>query len=253
MRHAIRLVVVVAAGVCATAASASIRGELIRIGSNLATAVALDPADFLFDIHLNAEDRTPLPIDRNWQVGTNLFPALLPFTELNLSAKGKLHREHAGWPQIDVSVGGWDSIAGSVASSMVDDFSGGLFGYHAGISAAVTLDPRLRVFGGYEFSQMRVNVSVDFKDNVTDSGTGFDVQNSFSKLNTGKTEHFLFAGGEVLRSARKRLVAEVGYGVVSNKLIARITWASKNFDTGFAFYPEGAWVLWPLWNFQVRF
>ncbi|MEK7474974.1 MAG: hypothetical protein AAB152_04985 [Candidatus Coatesbacteria bacterium] len=253
MNHVIRALSLCFAVVWASAAPASIKNELIRIGEAVLTKIALDPADFLFDIHLNAEDRTPLPIDKDGQVGMNVFPALIPFTEVNLSGKAKLHREHAGWPQIDINFGGWNSIAGMVASGMVEDFKGGLYGYHGGISAAVSADPRLRLFGGYEFSQMRVDVTVNFKDSSTSTGTGFDLQNSLSHLNVGKTEHFLFAGAEVLRSARKRLVAEVGYGVVSNKLMARLTWSSKNFDSGFVFFPESAWVLWPVWNFQVRF
>jgi len=253
MRHLARGLVLCLVAAWAAGVSASVRDEAIKVLSDAATQIALDPADFFFDLHLNTEDRTPLPIDKDWQVGTNILPGTLPFAELNLSGKGKLHREHGGWPQIEVGAGGWYSVAGGIVSSQVDDFSGNLFGYHGGISFSLSADPRLRIFGGYEFSQMRVNVSVDFEDEVTNSGTGFDIQNSFSHLNTGKTEHFLFAGAEVLRSARKRLVTEIGYGVVGNKLVARLTWSSKNFDSGFAFYPEGAWVVWPFWTFQVRF
>jgi hypothetical protein len=236
------------------AARASFSTDLERIGTDLATRIVLDPLDFLYDLHLTTEDRTPLPVDRRFQVGTNLFPNLVPFTQFALSGKGRLHREHGSWPQVDLRLGGWYFIGGAIVSSAVKEFTGSLFGYHAGLSAAVTVDPRLRVFGGYEFSQLRANVDIEFDpDSGTNSGTGFDLQNAFSSLHAGRADHFLFVGGEVLRTPVKRLVAEAGWGLVNRKLIARITWASRNFDTGFAFYPEGAWALWPVWNFQVRF
>jgi hypothetical protein len=237
----------------AAVASASVKDEFIRIGEDVGTKIALDPADFLFDIHLTSEDHTPLPIDKDFEVTTNLFPSFIPFTELGAEFKAKLKREHGGWPQIDMNLGGWDSIAGSVISGQVKDFKGTLWGLHGGLLATGSVDPRLRLFGGYEFSQMRVDIAVTFNNTKTNSGTGFDLQNSFSKVNVGKTEHFLVAGAEVLRTTKKRLVAEIDYGVVSNKLVAKLTWASRSFDTGIAFYPESAWVLWPIWNFQVRF
>jgi hypothetical protein len=253
MRRVASVLALCAALLAAAGASADIRDEFIRIGESVATKVAVDPADFLYDIHLASEDRTPLPIDKDWQIGTNIFPGIIPFTEVSLGVKSKVKGEHGGWPQIDLNAGGWDSIASSVVGNYVEDFKGNLWGLRAGVSGSVSLDPRLRLFAGYEFSQMRVDVNIKFKDMNTKTGLELRVLQALSNLHVGKTEHFVFTGAEVLRTARKRIVAEVGYGVVHNKLLARLTWASRSFDTGFAFYPEGAWVLWPIWNFQVRF
>lgn len=233
----------------AAAARADLAGEFKRIGLDIGTQIATDPADFLFDTHLNSEDRTPLPVDKSWQLGTNIFPALLPFGRLGLDGKTRLHREHGDWPQIQIGWGYWNFLPAGIASTTEFDIS--LSGWHLGVQAAVSVDPRLRLFLGYEFSQMRVDADIKF-DTAGKTGTDLNVMNAFSSLHTGKTEHFLFMGGELLRSPTKRLVAELGYGLVSSKLIARITWASKYFDNGISFYPEGAFAFWPFWNFQVR-
>jgi hypothetical protein len=255
-----RLSICLFAGLVAAAAAPASAKDFVTKLTDQAIKFGIDeafrvfkagPVDFLYDIHLNAEDRTPLPIDKDWQVGTNLAPNTLPFAELNLSGKTKLHREHAGWPQVDVNLGGWYSVAGPVLNSVVKDFKGQLYGIHGGILAAASADPRLRVFAGYEFSQMRTDMDITWKPATDPVVAAWELV--FQTVHGGVTEHFLFAGAEVLRTSRKRLVAEIGYGVVHNKLVARLTWASKNFDTGFAFYPEGAWVVWPVWNFQVRF
>lgn len=231
-------------------ASADLADEFKRIGLDIATQIATDPADFLFDTHLSSEDRTPLPVDKSWQLGMNIFPALLPFGRLGIDGKTRVKREHGGWPQLQLGWGYWNFIPSSALPA--DDFSAVLHGWHAGLQAAVSVDPRLRLFAGYEITQMRVDVDLNL-DTAGQTGTELNLSNSFSSLHTGKTEHFLFMGGEMLRSPTKRLIAELGYGIVSSKLIARITWASKYFDNGLSFYPEGAFAFWPFWNFQVRF
>lgn len=238
------------ASLAPVAARGSLGDRLKSAALEIGTEIALDPADFLFDLHLNTQDRTPLPMGNTFQVSMPLLPSLLPLGQLGLSGKARLHREHGSWPQIDLLLGGWDHLA----SLFVPEVA--IYGYHVGLNVAHSVDPRLRLFAGYEFTQLRVNVDLDFDDQQQVSGpvTSIgDFQDSFSTLNVGKVEHFLFAGSELLRTPVKRLVAEVGYGVVNQKLVMRLTWVSKRFDTGLSLYPEGAWVLWPFMNFQVRF
>jgi len=71
-------------------------------------------------------------------------------------------------------------------------------------------------------------------------------------IKIGLSEHFFYAGAEMMRTAEKKIAVEMGYGLTKSKLIARITWIRKNFDTSLAFYPESAWALWPLVNVQWR-
>src|SRR5690349_18615337 len=99
---AVWLAVLFACAAVARPATAGIK----EMGEDIATQIILDPADFLYDIQLTNEDRTPLPVNKFMSLGFNVFPNLLPFTELGLDGKARLHREHGGWPQIDLRFGG---------------------------------------------------------------------------------------------------------------------------------------------------
>ncbi len=241
---------------CALGAAGPVRADVgtdfKKIGEDMAAQIILNPSEFLYDIQMTTEDRTPLPGNRVFSFGTNIFPNLLPFTELSGETKTRLHREHGGWPQVDLHLGAWDLLAGSLIPK--GNFEGSIWGIHGGLSAGFSLDPRLRAFFGYQFSSMFANFHITpDSSSSSNTGTGFDVANSLENINTGRMEHYMYIGGEMFRSPTKRLVAELGFGLVKNKLVMRLTWASRNFDTGLAFYPEGAWVLWPFANFQVRF
>ncbi len=222
----------------------------------MVTQIATNPSEFLYDISQTTEDRTPLPGNRDFSFGTNMFPNLLPFTELSGETKVRVHREHGGWPQVDTHVGGWKLLLASLLPK--DTIEGSLWGIHGGLSACYSLDPRLRIFAGYQASAMFADIITHLTPPTT-TGTAesaFDtaaLYSSLENIHTGRVEHFMYVGGEMFRTPSKRLVAELGYGLVKNKLTMRLTWASRNFDTGLSFYPEGAWVLWPFANFQVRF
>lgn len=241
--------------VAPAAGFATVGERLESAGLEMATQVATDPVSFLFDMHLNSQDRTPLPVGKAWQIGLPFFPNLLPFASLGLGGKGQVHREHGGWPQIDIFGGGWDSIPLMAVSST--EFDGVLYGYHLGFVVTESLDPQMRIFAGYEFTQMRVDLDFAMGDDEPVDPAdiqGFDdFQDSFEKIRAANTEHFLFAGTELLRTPTKRFVAEVGYGIVNAKTIFRLTWSSKTWDTGLAFYPEAAWIIWPQAHIQVRF
>jgi hypothetical protein len=234
----------------------AVKDQFVSAGTDIATKIATDPGSFLFDIHLNAEDQSPLPVGKVFSWSTNIFPNLIPFGELGLELKGQVHREHGNWPQIDVFGGGWDSLAVSIVNgaSGSTDFSGSLIGYHAGFVVTESLHPRLRVFGGYEYTSIRANVSFGSGGLTSSGGSGtFSALDTLSSVNVGVSEHFLFTGAELFRTPTKRLNAEVGYGLVAKHLVLRMIWASPHFDTSLNFYPEGAWTLWPVMNFQWRY
>lgn len=236
--------------------AASVGDQLTEMGIRTGQAIVTDPGDFLFDIHLNNQDRAPLPVGKIGQVGLNLFPNLLPWTEAGLSLKGRALREHGGLPQVDIIGGAWKSILSMAVKS--DSFASSLWGGHAGFTVSESLHPRLRLFGGYEYTWMRADIDIKDDTSGTSAATStgdFDFMEELKKndISVVKAEHFLFAGAELLRTPKHRLVSEMGYGVMTRKLIIKVTWASRSFDTGFSFYPEGAWTLWPFMNFQVRF
>lgn len=246
---------VVALGCLAAPARSDLKSQFTSWGTNIATGIATDPALFLFDLHLNAEDQSPLPVGKVFSWSTNLFPSLIPFGELGLEMKGQAHREHGLWPQIDVFAGGWDSVAIALANggSGATEFSGSLVGFHAGFVVAKSLQPLLRVFGGYEFSQLRADVQFGGSGLSTGGGGTFSALNTITGVTSGIAEHFLFAGAEVFRTPEKHFNAEVGYGVVGKHLMLRMIWASPHFDTALNFFPESAWALWPSINFQWRY
>ena len=236
--------------------AASVGDQFTTMGIRTGQAIVTDPGDFLFDIHLNNQDRSPLPVGKIGQVGLNIFPNLLPWTELGLSLKGRALREHGPLPQVDILGGAWKSIATMMIPA--DEVKSSLWGGHAGLTVSESLHPRFRLFGGYEYTWMRVDIAIKDKtsDTSTTSSSGdFDFMKEIKKNDIViiKNEHFLFAGAELLRTPKKRLISELGYGLLSRKMVIRLTWASRSFDTGLSFYPEGAWTLWPFMNFQVRF
>ena len=124
-----------------------------------------------------------------------------------------------------------------------------------------SLDPRLRVFAGYEYSAMRFDITglqELTKDDSASSATDFSGSDLLGSsipdaFHVGKTEHYLIVGSELLRTPVKRLAAHIGYGMTSNRFVLRLTWESRFFDTGLAFYPDGTLIFSPLMNFQVRF
>ncbi|MEK7764639.1 MAG: hypothetical protein AAB368_00240, partial [bacterium] len=154
----------------------------------------------------------------------------------------------------------WNSLPVLIAGSALTA-KPSLYGYNAGITVSETIDPRLRVFAGYEYSAMRFKLEGIHDMIEGDSGSSStDLSDSFSLANTvpdafnvGKTEHYIIIGSELLRTPTKRLAAHIGYGVTSNRFVLRLMWESKWINSGLAFYPDGTLIFSPLMNFQVRF
>lgn len=233
---------------------ASFESSLQSVGAK----IVADLPTFLYDnFHECTTNMSPLYTGRRYEVSTNLFPSTLPWLELNMAGKAQVKREHGYWPQIDVLAGGWTSLIASLVPTDTgdegedEDLKPSLFGYNFGIIVTESLDPRLRLFFGYDYSQMRVKVDLsDVKDEEEDDGWDFIPD----KIDVGKGEHYLLMGAELLRTPQKRLVTQIGYGLASNRFSARLMWCSKRFDTGLIFFPEGyPLIVWPVMNLQVRF
>jgi len=212
----------------------------------IGTGIISDPASFLYDLHQNMEDVTPSGVGRRLEFGTTLFPSFMPLAMLNGNAKYQVLREHGGIPQVDILGGGWTSLI----TKFVPDVKVDWWGWNLGFLVSGTVDPRMRLFGGYEYSQMRA--SWDLKGKIKASSGLLDM----SSLNTGdigKAEHILTIGSEVLRGQDKLLVAQLGFGVTTQRLSARLTWKGNVFDSGITFYPEGSWVIWPFEAYRLKF
>jgi len=215
----------------------------------IGTSIVSDPASFLYDLHQNMEDLTPSGVGRRLEFGTTLFPSFMPMAMLNGNAKVQALREHGGIPQVDILGGGWTSLI----TKFVPDITVDWWGWNLGVLVTGTIDPRMRIFGGYEFSQMRASWDLKGKIKASSSvSSGLDM----TSLNTGdigKTEHILTIGSEVLRGQDKLLVAQIGFGVTTQRLAARLTWKGNVFDSGITFYPEGSWVIWPFEAYRLKF
>jgi hypothetical protein len=152
------------------------------------------------------------------------------------------------WPQIDLRGAYWNSLPALLLGS---SHHAVLNGYNAGFTVSESLDPRLRVFAGYEYSAMRFNID-GVHQLLSLSATDFLSSLLPDAIHVGKTEHYILIGSELLRTPVKRLAAHIGYGVTSNRFVLRLTWESKWFNTGLAFYPDGVIPVSALMNFQVR-
>jgi hypothetical protein len=214
----------------------------------IGTGIVSDPAGFLYDLHQNMEDVTPSGVGRHVEFGTCLFPSFMPMAMLNGNAKVQVLREHGGIPQLDLLGGGWTSLI----TKFVPDITVDWWGWNLGFLVSATVDPRMRLFGGYEYSQMRA--SWDLKGKIkADSKSGALDMTSLNTGDVGKTEHILTIGSEVLRGQDKLLVAQLGFGLTTQRLSARLTWKGNVFDSGITFYPEGSWVLWPFEAYRLKF
>ncbi len=232
----------------AAAGALSLTDRMIGI----ATDIAADPASFLYDLHQNNEDFTPVTPGRFVEGGMNLFPTFLPLAMLNGNLKVRLLKEHGGLPQIDLLGGGWSDMA----AWFIPGTKVGWWGWNLGAIVSGSIDPRMRVFGGYEYSQMRADLELGDKidaGSMFGSLEGLPDLSTLNSIHVGKREHYLVLGAELLRSSDKYLVAQMSYGLAGQRLAARLTWKGKGFNTGIAFYPEGSWVIWPFESFTVRF
>ena len=217
-------------------------------GIGIGTGIISDPAAFLFDLHQVMEDVTPSGVGRRVEFGTCLFPSFMPLAMLIGNAKVQVLREHGGIPQVDILGGGWTSLI----TKFIPDITVDWWGWNAGILVTGTVDPRMRLFGGYEYSTMKAGWDLKGQIKPSTGASALDMS-TLNTGNVGKVEHILTIGSEVLRGQDKFLVAQLGLGLTTQRLSARLTWKGNIFDSGITFYPEGSWVLWPFEAYRLKF
>lgn len=213
-------------------------------GKAIALEIATNPGGFFYDLHQLSESVIPTRTGRRLSIGTQIIPAILPFTMANISGRLNLISEHASSsiPQVEVFGG----ISKLMALNYVDteETEGAVNGKHYGVSLVYSAHPKARIQVGYQISELTGKVT--FKKKPIDIfGT------SLSQITVGIRESFILMGAELLRGERRYFFTQMGLGLDSSKIIARIMYAGRVFDWGFTVMPESPLVIYP--NFALRF
>lgn len=216
--------------------------ELINLGLKFLD----NPGDFFFNIHANSEDYSPVPADRNGTIRFNLFPALLPFTWVNLTGKAKLFNEQKILPQIDLIGQYGDMFALRFVSGDVEPaFSD----YSIGTVFTKSATDETKLYCGVKYSNVSMNVKLS-----SSSAIEFG-EFRVSELNFKVADTFIFTGLVHQKDINKpsRLIVQMGYGFKYKKITSRIMVSKKHLDMGLDIYPEGLFVIHPFvayhWNF----
>ncbi|MFC1522800.1 hypothetical protein ACFL6Y_10365 [Elusimicrobiota bacterium] len=216
--------------------------DVVNKLKSVATEIATNPGGFLYDLHQMTESLAPTRTGRRLTINSQLMPSLFPFTFANVSGRFNVFNEHGGGiPQMEV-FGGYSKM---VALEFVDTDSteGTVQGYHAGISIVDSIHPKARVQFGYQRSLLSGKAT--FKKKPIDVyGT------SLSSIKVNIQEDFFIAGAEILRGNRKYMFTQMGFGLESSKIFARIVWVGRVWDWGLAVYPEGSLVVYPTLGFK---
>ncbi|MBI4057184.1 MAG: hypothetical protein HY399_06505 [Elusimicrobia bacterium] len=228
-----------------TQATFSLKGKLIQmVGEILA-----NPAAFFYDFQQDLEATHPLPPGKSLGFQINAFPSFIPFTYGNLSTKIRLHPEGRwtpGLPQFDLIGGYWNMVIAKVAADSSDDVKEANFqGYYGGLVATSSLEPRVRLFWGYKFAQLRADLELNEAVDI--------VSTPVSSFKSGLRDHFFFAGIEHPTGIDKTWILQLGYGLQNQIISSKVSWMSKHWEFGLNIYPESPLVLHPVVNYHLNF
>ena len=205
-----------------------------------------NPGDFLFNLHSDNCDFTPVLKNRHGTIRTNFYPTTFPATWLNLSVKVKILSD-GGFapyvPQVDL-VGEYGKMiaidmaasSGDVESSS-DSVKPGLGDIGYGILITKSVTEKTRIYGGLRFSDAALNVK--FGEAMDLGGT------TLSEINVGVKDTLIVTGIENQIGEKKYVVAHFSYSSNQKKIVSRIGWYSKHLELGFNIYPEGFMVMHP--------
>ncbi|MBI4064391.1 MAG: hypothetical protein HY401_08850 [Elusimicrobia bacterium] len=210
-------------------------------GKSIALEVATNPGGFLYDLHQLSESVVPTRIGRRFTIGAQIMPGLLPFTFGNINGRYNLASEHGEWPQIEL-FGGYSRVM-ALDHVNSDHVEGSIQGHHYGISTAWSAHSKARVMVGFERSTLTGKATFKKKP-LKLYGT------TLNSLKVNIEEDFVLVGAELLRTNRKYLVTQMGLGLESSKILARIVFVGNAFDWGLAVYPEGPLVVYPTFSFR---
>lgn len=220
---------------------------------NLGLRFLDNPGDFIFNLHSDNLDCTPVLKNRGGTIRTNFFPTFLPTTWLNLNLKAKVLPEgkYKRWvPQVDL-LGQYgrmvaiDVLSQSLTQNSTETVKPALVDYAIGLIFTKSIEENTRLYAGVKYSNAGVNIKLS-------SPIEFGAF-SMSELNVAVVDYFVITGIENKIKENKYVIAHLGYGLESRKIIARIGWYSKHLELGFNIYPEGLFVIHPFWAYHWYF
>lgn len=221
-----------------------------------------NPPQFIYEFQRNMESTNPLPVGKRFGINYHFLGGIIivPLPDLtsayNVSAKLKLHSEgrlYPGLPQMDVVGGHWDSLL----TSMIEDKNAkstdadtkvtkaSLDGSYAGLIMTSSLEPRVRLFWSYKYSQLDIDIRLNKAEEILGS--------SVDSFKGSLKEHTVSAGIEHTYGKDKRWIMEGGYGVTNNLLTAKVSWYRKYLEIGLNIYPESVFIMQPQVNFHFNF
>ena len=221
-----------------------------------------NPTLFVYEFQRNMESTNPLPPGKRFGVNSHLLGGILiiPLPDItsafNVSAKVRLHPEGKiapGFPQVDLIGGYWDSLLtssveqkGATANDTETKITRAKFGgSYAAVVLASSLEPRVRLFWGYKFSRLAIDIGLNRPETI--------LGNTISSFKSELTEHTLSAGIEHTYGQDKRWILEGGYGVKNNLLSAKVSWYLKYVELGLNMYPESVFIMQPQFNLHFNF
>lgn len=247
-----------------TAAVGTVLGEnqFQSFGIQQAGKLLSDPPLFVYEFQRNMESTNPLPPGKRFGINYHFLGGILivPLPDItsaaNLAGKLRLHPEgklYPGLPQIDLVGGYWESllttlIEDSDAKATDNDTkikNADFKGSYAGFTMTSSLEPRVRLFWGYKYSRLNINIGLNKPETI--------LGNSISSFEGRVKEHTFSAGIEHTYGQDKRWILEGGYGVTNHLLTAKVSWYRKFLEIGLNVYPESVFIMQPQINFHFNF
>jgi len=72
-------------------------------------------------------------------------------------------------------------------------------------------------------------------------------------IDTGFEDSFFVVGLESPKGLNKLWSIQLNYGMDTQTIASKVSWYGKYFELGLNIYPEGVFVVHPVWNFHLNF
>ncbi len=224
--------------------SSQLTEKLIEAGLDFIS----NPGDFIFDLHHDTMDYTPLPKNKFLGIHTNILllanPALMNSVTVKVAVGGEKML-----PQVGAFYGAWKTLALDMFSGSLGMSTADLSGWSAGFFVAINVDEDTRLFTNVNYSKFNLNIELEEPLIIIE-----DVL-EFPGLSGDAYDTFIFTGIEctVGEYRDKIVIAQTGYGIRTNKIVAKILIHKGTMEFGLTIYPEGLLVIHPVLNMQFRF
>jgi hypothetical protein len=196
-----------------------------------------NPGDFFFNLHAANEDYNPVPADAHGAIRFNFFPTFLPTSWMNLTAKAKIFNDRGNMPQVDLVGSYGDLLALKFLDQSSADVKPVFNDYSFGIVLSKGFNDKTKIFGGFKYSTINMNVKFSSPVVVSDF--------SINALDFKVADTFFFTGLTHQTSQFDGVSAEIGYGFTYKKIVSRIMVNHRHLELGMDIFPEGLIVVQP--------